>query len=134
MTGAAAVALLRRPGSPQPEHASTAARPPAELAWSVPDGQETAVVEVMNGTDHRGLARVAARLLRSRGIDVVGYDNTDSVARTTLLVRRGDDRRARTVARALGIGLIRSAPDSTRHVDVTVVLGEDFRPRGEVHP
>ena len=126
--------MLLGPGSREPRHASTAARPPAALAWSVPDGEETAVVEVMNGTDHRGLARVAARLLRSHGIDVVGYDNTDSTPRTTLLVRRGDDRRARTVARALGIGVIRSAPDSTRHVDVTVVLGEDFRPAGEVHP
>jgi hypothetical protein len=126
--------VFRSTGAPGPQHAGTAARPPAELAWAIPDGQESAIVEVMNGTDHRGLARTAARLLRSRGIDVVSYDNTDSTAHTTLLVRRGDERRARTVARALGIGLIRSAPDSSRHVDVTVVLGEDFRPELELHP
>jgi hypothetical protein len=100
----------------------------------VPDGAKSAVVEVVNGTDHRGLARTAARLLRSHGIDVVGYDNADSTARTMLLVRRGDQRRGRAVARALGVGVIQMAPDSTRHVDVTVVLGEDFRPAGELHP
>jgi hypothetical protein len=130
----AVVVLLRESQTPRPGQPGTAARPPAELAWSVPDGEETAIVEVMNGTDHRGLARTAARLLRSHGMDVVGYDNPDSTARTTLLVRRGDDRHARTVARALGVGVIRSAPDSTRHVDVTVVLGEDFRPETGLHP
>lgn len=73
-------------------------------------------------------------MLRSHGIDVVGYDNADSTPTTLLLVRRGDDRRARVVARALGVGKIRQAPDTTRQVDVTVVLGEDFRPKGELHP
>ncbi|HET8634467.1 MAG TPA: LytR C-terminal domain-containing protein [Gemmatimonadales bacterium] len=130
---AGVVALLRWPAA-HPKPVGTAARPPATLAWPVPDGAETAIVEVMNGTDRRGLARVAARLLRSRGIDVVGYDNADSTPQTMLLVRRGDDRRARAVARALGIGKIRLAPDTTRQVDVTVVLGEDFRPEGDVHP
>ena len=88
----------------------------------------------MNGTNRRGLARTAARLLRSHGIDVVSYDNADSTAETLLLVRRGDERRARVVARALGVGKIRLEPDTTRLVDVTVVLGEDFRPKGELHP
>jgi hypothetical protein len=38
------------------------------------------------------------------------------------------------VARALGVGKIRLEPDSTRLVDVTVVLGEDYRPVMEMHP
>lgn len=134
LAGVAVIVLLRWNRKPEAGRSGTAARPAATLAWPVPDGEETAVVEVFNGTDHRGLARTATRLLRSHGIDVVAYDNTDSTARTTLLVRRGDQRRGRTVARALGIGVIQMAPDSTRHVDVTVVLGEDFRPAGELHP
>lgn len=131
---AAGVAVLGCSRAEQSKSAGTAARPPATLAWPVPDGKETAVVEVMNGTDHRGLARTAARQLRSHGIDVVYYDNADSTAETLLLVRRGDERRARVVARALGVGKIRLEPDSTRLVDVTVVLGEDYRPVMEMHP
>jgi hypothetical protein len=133
LAAAGTVALLRRP-HPQARAAGTAARAPETLAWAVPDGEETAIVEIMNGTDRRGLARTAARLLRSHGIDVVGYVNADSTNQTLLLVRRGDDHRARVVARALGVGKVRLAPDSTRQVDVTVVLGEDFRPAGELHP
>ncbi len=125
--------LLRSPGPPRVT-AGTAARPPATLAWPIPDGEESAIVEVLNGTNRSGLARTAARLLRSHGIDVVSYDNADSTAETLLLVRRGDERRARVVARALGVGKIRLEPDTTRLVDVTVVLGEDFRPKGELHP
>ncbi|HET7603735.1 MAG TPA: LytR C-terminal domain-containing protein [Gemmatimonadales bacterium] len=127
------MALVRWPTA-RPHDGGTAARPPASLAWPVPDGEETAVVEVMNGTGRRGLARTAARQLRSHGIDVVGYDNADSTAETLLLVRRGDERRARVVARALGTGKIRQVPDTTRQVDVTVVLGDDFRPQDELHP
>ena len=92
------------------------------------------MVEVLNGTGRAGLARAATRLLRSHGIDVVNYGNTDSVPQTALLVRRGDRDRARAVARALGAGQIREAPDSLRGVDVTVLLGHDFSESMPLHP
>jgi hypothetical protein len=39
---------------------------------------------------------------------------------------------AREVARALGVGNVRSAPDSTRFVDVTVMLGPEWSPTDPV--
>lgn len=129
-----AAMLMRSSAAPAAAPETTASRAVGELAWPIPDGRETAVVEVLNGTTQPGLARTATRQLRSHGIDVTAYGNADSTARTTLLVRRGDERRARLVARALGVGQIREQPDSSRRLDVTVILGEDFHPALPLHP
>jgi hypothetical protein len=117
--------LLRRQGH-EPEPASL---PPV----AVPRGRVT--VEVLNGTRRQGAARTATRMLRKRGLDVVFFGNADSVAQATLVVaRRGDLERARYVAAALGTGLVIDESDTLRRVDVSVILGEDFRPRLPVHP
>lgn len=93
------------------------------------------MVEVLNGTRRQGAARTATRMLRSRGLDVVFLGNADSMAGATqVIVRRGDPQRARYVAAALGAGQIVFLPDTFRRVDVSVILGEDFRPRLELHP
>jgi len=90
------------------------------------------VVEVRNGTRRAGLARQVTRLLREQGADVVYFGTASTLTDTTLiLVRRGDLSRGDVVARMLGQGQVRFAPDSLRRVDVTVVLGADFRvPKG----
>lgn len=93
------------------------------------------MVEVLNGTRRQGLARVATRILRRQGIDVVFFGNADSVAASTrVVVRRGEPDRGRTVAVALGIGTVVETPDTLRRVDVSVILGDDFRPKEELHP
>jgi hypothetical protein len=92
-------------------------------------------VEVLNATRRQGAARTATRLLRRRGLDVVFLGNADSLAHATRVVaRRGDAERARYVAAALGAGLVTVETDTFRRVDVSVILGEDFRPRTEVRP
>jgi LytR cell envelope-related transcriptional attenuator len=99
----------------------------------VPSGQVT--VEVLNGTRRQGAARAATRILRRQGLDVVFLGNADSLADSTRVVaRRGDVARARHVASALGSGLVLVETDTFRRVDVTVILGEDFRPAGDLHP
>jgi len=129
------LALLTSTSAPPPAApVTTASRAEVEPAWPIPDGGRTATVEVLNGTTRAGLARSATRLLRAKGVDVVGYGNADSTGTTTLLVRRGDDARARLVARALGLGAIRAQPDSSLRLDVTVILGDDFRPELPLHP
>lgn len=93
------------------------------------------MVEVLNGAGRAGLARTATRVLRRGGLDVMFYDNADtSLAATLLLVRRGDSTAARKAAGLLGTGTIRWAPDSTRRVDVTIILGADYQPPSEWHP
>lgn len=92
-------------------------------------------VEVLNGTRTQGAARTATRMLRSHGLDVVFLGNADSLADSTrVIVRRGDPGRARYVAAALGAGKVVVESDTFRRVDVSVILGEDFRPQLELHP
>jgi LytR cell envelope-related transcriptional attenuator len=92
-------------------------------------------VEVLNGTRRQGAARTATRMLRHRGLDVVFLGNADSLADSTRIVaRRGDSARARYVAAALGAGKVVVETDTFRRVDVSVILGDDFRPGLEVHP
>jgi hypothetical protein len=40
----------------------------------------------------------------------------------------------RDVAEALGVGRVLVEPDTLRRVDVTVLLGTDWRPRLPLHP
>ena len=113
--------------STTPEPAS---RSPAVIA---PKGRVT--IEVLNGTQRQGAARTATRMLRRRGLDVVFLGNADSTAPLTrVLARRGDSVQARYVAAALGTGAVTVEIDTFRRVDVSVILGEDFRPKLEVHP
>jgi hypothetical protein len=87
------------------------------------------VVEVLNGSGRRGLARTATRALRSAGFDVVYFGTVgDSVAVTQALARRGDSSAALRVTRALGVGVARLKTDTLLRVDVTLLLGADYRP------
>jgi len=97
----------------------------------VPGERVHVVAEVLNTTRAVGLARAATRVLRDAGIDVVYFgSDTGAVADSTLvLLRRGNLSAAAKVARALGVGAVRQAPDSSRLVDVTVRLGGDFAAR-----
>lgn len=93
------------------------------------------MVEVLNGTRIDGAARTATRMLRGQGIDVVFLGNADSVeVSTRVIARRGDMDRARYVARLLGTGKVVLETDTMRRVDVSVILGDDFMPRLELHP
>lgn len=89
-------------------------------------------MEVLNGTRRAGVARAATRMLRRRGLDVVFYGNADRATDSTqVIVRRGDPGRAQEVRQALGAGRVVVEPDSLRRVDISVILGPDFRPRVE---
>jgi len=86
-------------------------------------------VEVINATRTRGLARRATRLLRDRGFDVVTYATSDALQdSTTVLDRSNHPEWARLVGEALGGARVQARPDTSRYVDVTVVLGTTWRP------
>ena len=104
-------------------------------AYAIPSPDRRITVEVLNGSGRQGLARVATRVLREQGIDVVFFGNTDAPADSTrVIVRRGDPGRGKDVVEALGAGRLRIEPDTLRRVDATVILGEDYRPKLELHP
>jgi hypothetical protein len=106
-----------------------------EHAFAIPPLEGRLMVEVLNGTRRQGVARTATRMLRARGVDVVFLGNADTAETLTrVIVRRGDPERAGTVVGVLGAGKIVVEPDTFRRVDVSVILGDDFRPRLDIHP
>jgi hypothetical protein len=114
----AAIAVARPPGHP------AAARD--RLGTIFPSGH-TIVAEVRNGTSRPGLARQVTKLLRQRGVDVIYFGTAPAAESTAILVRRGDPANGREVARLLGAGLVKVVPDSLLRVDLTVLLGADYR-------
>ena len=90
-------------------------------------------VEVLNTTRTRGLARRAMRILRAHGFDVVYMGTTGPTADTTLVLdRSGHPAWAATIAQVLGSkARHESRPDSSRYLDITVLLGTSWRPPPE---
>ena len=94
----------------------------------MPDGVRIKV-EVLNATRTRGLARRATFALRDAGFDVVRFTSDTAQRDSTLILdRSGHADWAALVVRALGTGRVQSRPDSSRYLDVTVLLGADWRP------
>lgn len=92
-------------------------------------------IEVLNGSGRRGAARLATRTLRQAGFDVVYFGNAaEEVDSTLVLVRRGEAEPAGWARRALGVGVVREAPDTLRRVELSVVIGPDWRPPPEFVP
>lgn len=85
-------------------------------------------VEVLNATNVRGLARKATFFLRDRGFDVVAMGTSREQRTTTLVLDRSNHPEwTALVARALK-AKSESRPDSSRYLDVTVLIGSDWRP------
>ena len=89
-------------------------------------------VEVLNATRVRGLARRATMHLRDRGFDVVNVGTSREVRDSIVVLdRSGHPDWAALVARALGGARVEQALDSSRYLDVTVLIGATWRPPGE---
>ena len=87
-------------------------------------------VEVLNSGKVVGAARAGTVLLRDAGLDVVSYGTAGGPqsgrVRSQVLVRRRDTTGVGRVVAAIGRVDILDAPDSTRLVDLTVLIGKDF--------
>jgi hypothetical protein len=92
-----------------------------------PDDGRTPSAEVLNGTGEPGLASRAAKMLRSKGVDVLTTASARARARTLVYDRVGNFRRADGIRAALGCPAARAATrvDPSRAVDVSVELGGD---------
>ncbi|HUF27680.1 MAG TPA: LytR C-terminal domain-containing protein [Gemmatimonadaceae bacterium] len=107
----------------------TADRPPRPL---VPEGTRIRV-EVLNATSTRGLARRAMLYLRDMGFDVVAMGTAREQLDTTLVLdHAGNPEWARLVAEALGGARIEERPDTSRYLDISVLLGASWVP--PAHP
>ena len=91
-------------------------------------------MEIRNGTGKVGLAGDVASRVVPAGAEVVLTGNAArfSVAETVLVLHDPDRRAdAERLAEALGVGELRLANDPVSVVDVSIVVGADYRPGGE---
>jgi hypothetical protein len=106
--------------------------------YSVPGDRGHAItVEVLNASGRPGGARIATRILRRAGIDVVFYGNAaeggTALDSTRIIVRRGDAKVGERVRAVLGAGKVEVQLDSGKLLDVSVLLGADFT-AFDLHP
>ena len=96
-----------------------------------PEGQRVRV-QVLNASGNRGMARLATLHLRDRGFDVLEIGNASERLDSTLVLdRSGHPDWAGRVAAALGGARTEARPDTSRYLDVTVLLGRSWRPPAE---
>jgi uncharacterized membrane protein len=89
-------------------------------------------VQVVNATRVRGLARRATHALRDRGFDVVEVSTTAEQRDSTLVLdRSGHPDWAGRAARAMGGARVDARPDTSRYLDLTVLVGRTWRPPAE---
>ena len=120
---AAAGAASEPAGQSSPPLSDTLARAPTGVRVKV---------HVVNATRVRGLARRATRALRARGFDVVEVGTTAEQRDSTLVLdRSGHPDWARRAARAMGGARVEARPDTSRYLDLTVLVGRAWRPPAE---
>ena len=96
-----------------------------------PAGQRVRV-QVLNATKIRGLGRRAALVLRDRGFDVVEIGNLGQQRDSTLVLDvSGHPDWASRIAAAFGRARVEARPDSSRYLDIVVLVGESWRPPAE---
>lgn len=122
--GATALRARQEPGVVKP--ASPDVRAPADARIRV---------RVLNATRTRGLARRVTRYLRDRGFDVVESGTSREQRDSTLVIDHSHHADwAALVGKAMGARVV-SRPDSSRYLDVTVLVGASWQPPPEAfHP
>jgi LytR cell envelope-related transcriptional attenuator len=92
-------------------------------------------VRVLNATRLKGLARRATRYLRDQGFDVVESGTSRETRDSSLVIDHSRHAEwARLVAKAMGARVVTQA-DTSRYLDVTVLVGASWRPPTEsFHP
>lgn len=89
-------------------------------------------VQVLNTTKTRGLARRATQLLRDRGFDVVELGTTGPTIDTTIVLDlSGHPAWAEAAAKVMAPARTRARTDSSRYLDVSVLIGSSWRPPAE---
>jgi hypothetical protein len=125
-----ATAALARRGRSEPVEQSTT---PIRVTGGVraPDGARVRV-QVLNGTKTRGLARRATMLLRDRGFDVVEMGTITSGRDTTVVLDlSGHPDWANSIAKLFPPARVETRADSSRYLDIAIVLGTAWRPPAE---
>ena len=91
-------------------------------------------IEILNGCGENGIAAKISDFLRTEHIDVIRSENADNFdyEKTILIQRSYDFSNLKTVARTLDFDIhneeqVITQPSSTADVDLTLILGKDYR-------
>jgi hypothetical protein len=123
LSASAVVAHARRAPTPMLAALAEAPRAPADARIRV---------QVLNTTKTKGLARRATRLLRDRGFDVVEVGTVGPTIDTTVVLDlSGHPAWAETAAKIMAPARTRVRADSSRYLDITVLIGSTWRPPAE---
>ena len=123
LSASAVVAHARR--APTPLLAALAEAPRAPAGARIR-------VQVLNTTKTKGLARRATRLLRDRGFDVVEIGSVGPTIDTTVVLDlSGHPAWADAAAKVMAPARTRVRSDSSRYLDITVLIGSTWRPPAE---
>jgi hypothetical protein len=85
-------------------------------------------VEVLNATSTKGLARRATTYLRDRGFDVLESGTYKKQLDKTVVIDRSNHPEWAKLVAAAFASTVEEKPDSSRYLDVTVLIGADWRP------
>ena len=109
---------------------------PGDRRLPIPGERDTLEVQVLNATGVDGLARAVTIRLRRAGIDVVDFGTAAEwpLDTTQIVIRRGDSTAGFAVRDLLGIGRIVVDLDPDLLLDISVVLGLDAVPTGQLTP
>ncbi len=87
-------------------------------------------LNILNGCAVNGLAGQTKEYLRAKGFDVVEIGNSEEHLDKTIVINRSiDDKNARKIAYALGLGdeSIIDAQEPEVYLHATVILGNDYK-------
>jgi hypothetical protein len=126
-----AVALIAGGFALQSRRPAPDAKPAVASNERAPDGQRVRV-QILNGTKTHGLARRATLYLRDRGFDVVETGTIATEHDTTIVYDlSGHADWANRIARAFRPAKVVTRTDSSRYLDVAVLLGTTWRAPSE---
>ena len=130
-----ALMIAQRPERKDPRYAFTE----LEAARNVESPDSRPQVEVLNGCGVSNVAAQAHEYLKRLGFDVVNVENARAFdyEKTLVIDRSGDVEIARRIARFLGTENVICQVRPELMLQVTVILGKDYRtlkPYGEVEP
>ncbi|MEW6042353.1 MAG: LytR C-terminal domain-containing protein [Elusimicrobiota bacterium] len=86
-------------------------------------------IEVLNGCGEKGVAEEVKSLLQLKGFNVLGCGNAESFRyeHTIVLSRKENMEIAKKVGLALGIENVISLINNRKLLDVTVIVGRDYK-------
>jgi calcineurin-like phosphoesterase len=100
-----------------------------EKSTKVTKSKREVTIEVLNATSRNGLASSVAEKLKEEGYNVtkIGNYKTTSNMATTVISRTDDTEYAKKVKSFLGIGTVKTEKEEVSKVDITVILGSDYK-------